>query len=168
MGKFFTPTTTAATSYYIYFNNALYNPHSGHNSTGGGIISSTGFFISGDTTNEHFLDDNGEEFKTLLLQAGKRVYVDSTAGTDNYSTGEVFIESIFITTVSDVDGEASTQVRITVIPNSKDIVPVRNQILEIDFTNSTITGGVDTIAVSDSSAGATYTTSSSYTSTSSY
>lgn len=32
LGKFFTPTTTASASYYIYFNNALYNPHSGHNS----------------------------------------------------------------------------------------------------------------------------------------
>ena len=35
LGKFFTPTTTAATSYYIYFNNALYNPHSGHNASAG-------------------------------------------------------------------------------------------------------------------------------------
>ena len=86
------------------------------------------------------LDDNGEGIVRLYyVQAGERVYVDSTAGTINYATGE-FYRIIFITTISDVDGAASTAIRITVIPNSKDIVPVRNQILEIDFTNSTVTG----------------------------
>ena len=34
-------------------------------------------------------------------------------------------------------------IRITAIPNSNDVVPVRNQILEIDLTNTTITGSVD-------------------------
>jgi len=169
LGKFFTPTTTASTSYYIYFNNALYNPHSGHNASDGGILASTGFFISGDTTNEHFFDDNGEGIVRLYyVQAGSRVYVDSTAGTVNYATGEVFIESVFITTVSDVDSVASTQVRLTVIPNSKDIVPVRNQILKLDLTNSTITGQVDTVAVGDGTSAATYTTSTSYSTPSGY
>ena len=169
LGKFFTPTTTASASYYIYFNNALYNPHSGHNSADGGILASTGFFISGDTTNEHFFDDNGEGIVRLYyLQSGARVYVDSTAGTVNYATGEVFIESIFITTISDVDGVTSTQVRLTVIPNSKDIVPVRNQILKLDLTNSTVTGQVDTVAVGDGTSAATYTTSTSYSTPSGY
>ena len=169
LGKFFTPTTTASASYYIYFNNALYNPHSGHNSADGGILASTGFFISGDTTNEHFFDGNGEGIVRLYyLQSGARVYVDTTAGTINYATGEVFIESIFITTISDVDGATSTQVRLTVIPNSKDIVPVRNQILKLDLTNSTVTGQVDTVAVGDGTSAATYTTSTSYSTPSGY
>jgi hypothetical protein len=169
LGKFFTPTTTEVTSYYIYFNNALYNPHSGHNAASGGILSSTGFFISGDTTNEHFFDDNGEGIVRLYyLQVGKRVYVDSTAGTIDYATGTIFIESIFITTISDVDGVTSTQVRLTVIPNSKDIAPVRNQILELDLTNTTVTGQVDTVAVGDSGAAGNYTTSTSYSTPSGY
>ena len=46
-------------------------------------------------------------------------------------------------TVSNVDGVSSTQVRVTVIPNSFDIIPVRNQILELDLVNTTITGSVD-------------------------
>jgi len=168
LGKFFTPATTSS-SYYIYFNNALYNPHSGHNASAGGILSSTGFFISGDTTNEHFFDDNGEGIIRLYyVQAGSRVYVNTTAGTINYSTGAIFIESLFITTVSDVDGVVSTQVRLTVIPNSKDIVPVRNQILKLDLTNSTITGQVDSVAVGDGSAAGTYTTSTSYSTPSGY
>ena len=96
------------------------------------------------------------------------MYVDTTAGTINYATGEVFIESIFITTISDVDGVTSTQVRLTVIPNSKDIVPVRNQILKLDLTNSTVTGQVDTVAVGDGTSAATYTTSTSYSTPSGY
>ena len=169
LGKFFTPTTTAAASYNLYFNNALYNPHSGHNASGGGILSSTGFFISGDTTNEHFLDDNGAGIVRLYyIQSGINVYVDSTAGTINYVTGAIAIDSIFITTVSDVDGGTSTQIRITVIPNSKDIVPIRNQVLKIDFTNSTITGQVDTIAVGDAAAATTYASTTSYSTPSGY
>ena len=169
LGKFFTPDTTAATSYNIYFNNALYNPHSGHNSSAGGILASTGFFINGDTTNEHFLDDNGAGIVRLYyVLAGNRVYVDTTAGTINYSTGAVFIESLFVTTVSDVDGATSTEIRITVVPNSKDIVPVRNQTLKLDLTNSTVLGEVDTVSVGDTSAAGTYTTSTSYSTPSGY
>jgi len=169
LGKFFAPDTTAATSYNIYFNNALYNPHSGHNSSAGGILASTGFFINGDTTNEHFLDDNGAGIVRLYyVLAGNRVYVDTTAGTINYSTGAVFIESLFVTTVSDVDGATSTEIRITVVPNSKDIVPVRNQTLKLDLTNSTVLGEVDTVSVGDTSAAGTYTTSTSYSTPSGY
>ena len=169
MGHFFTPITTAATSYTIGFNNAFYNPHSGHNKSGGGVIASTGFKISGDTTNLHYFDDDGEgNLRLYYLSAGTRVYVDSTIGTITYSTGKIITDSIHITSAGEVDGDASERIRITAIPNSKDIVPLRNQVLEIDFTNTKITAEVDTIAVGDSAAGTTYSAASSYTPTSSY
>ena len=169
LGQFFTPTTTASTAYTFYFNNSLYNPHSGHNASAGGIIASTGFYISDDSTNERFFDDDGSGgLRTYYLSSGTRIYDAASAGTVTYSTGTIVTSGIYISSVGLVDGASSSRIRITSVPNSKDIVPVRNQILEIDFTNSVISGGVDTIAVSDSSAGATYTTSSSYTSTSSY
>tara|TARA_Y100000310_G_scaffold315209_1_gene365506 strand:- start:127 stop:2034 length:1908 start_codon:yes stop_codon:yes gene_type:complete len=153
----FTPTTTAATSYTINFNNAFYNPHSEHNKSAGGIITSSAFYISGDTTNLHYFDDDGDgNLRLYYISAGARVYADSTAGTVTYSTGKIAINSIYITSVDVVDGAASTQIRITAIPNSKDIVPVRNQVLEIDFVNTSISGEVDTIAVGDSSAGIDY------------
>ena len=66
------------------------------------------------------------------------------------------------------NGASSNEIRVTAIPNSKDIVPVRNQILEIDFINTSVTGEVDTVAVGDSASGTTYTPTSSYTTTSSY
>ena len=38
-----------------------------------------------------------------------------------------------------------TLFRIFAIPNSNDVVPVRNQTLEIDTTNSTVGGEVDAV-----------------------
>ena len=81
------PTIGTSTSYTIPFNNRLYNPHDGHNSTGGGVISSTGFKISGDTINDMFFDDNGSGvLRVYYLVAGVRVYQDVTAGTADYSS----------------------------------------------------------------------------------
>ena len=62
-----------------------------------------------------------------------------------------------------MDGVSSTRIRITAIPSSNDIVPVRNQVLEIDEVNTTITGTVDTI--STSGVGYTTTTSAGVTTT---
>ena len=169
MGQFFTPTTTASTAYTISFNNAFYWPHSEHNKSAGGVIASTGFYVSGDATNVQYFDDDGAgKLRTYYLSTGTRVYTDSTAGTVTYSEGKIVTDGIHITSVADVDGTSSNQIRITAVPDSKDIVPVRNQILEIDFINTSVTGEVDTIAVGDSAAGTTYTPTSSHATTSSY
>ena len=165
----FTPTTTAATSYTINFNNAFYNPHTEHNKASGGIITSSAFYISGDTTNLHYFDDDGAgNLRLYYISGGARNYVDSTAGTVTYTTGQIIINSIYITSVDVVDGVSSTQIRITAIPNSKDIVALRNQILEIDFVNTSITGEVDTVAVGDSAAGTDFITRPANPSTASY
>tara|TARA_R110002096_G_scaffold234563_1_gene424527 strand:- start:2937 stop:4658 length:1722 start_codon:yes stop_codon:yes gene_type:complete len=164
-----TPTIGTATSYTIPLNNKIYNPHDGHNSAGGGVIASTGFKISGDTVNDMFFDDDGSGILRLYYQvAGVRIYQDVTAGTVDYTNGKIVINSINITTISNVDGAASSLIRITASPDSNDIVPVRNQLLEIDFTNTTITGDVDTVSTGDSSAGSSYNTTSSYTTPSGY
>jgi len=133
------------------------------------VIASTGFKINGDTTNIMYFDDDGDgTLRLYYISAGARVYQDSTAGTVTYSTGKIVTDGIYIASVENVDGVSSSRIRVTVIPDSKDIIPVRNQLLEIDFVNTTITGEVDTIAVGDSGAGSTYTATSSYTPTSSY
>jgi hypothetical protein len=164
-----TPTIGTATSYTIPFNNKIYNPHDGHNNTDGGVVASTGFKISGDTTNDMFFDDDGSGVLRLYyLVAGVRVYQDETAGTVDYVAGKIVINSVNIATISNVDGAASSIVRITATPDSKDIVPVRNQILEIDFVNTTVAGGVDTVATGDSGAGSSYNPTSSYTTPSSF
>ena len=166
MYKYITPTLSSALKYTLSFNNAFYNPHSGHNSSGGGVVSSTGFKINNDdSTNEHFLDDDGAgNIRVYYLSGTTRIYTSTSFGTVNYTTGEIILTSANITSISNVDGAASTQIRVFAIPNSNDIVPVRNQVLEIDTSNSTITGNIDTVESGSSQAGTTYTTTSSYSS----
>ena len=164
MYKYITPTLNSALKYTLSYNNGFYNPHSGHNSSAGGIVSSTGFKINDDSsTNEHFLDDDGAgNIRVYYLSGTTRIYTSSTYGTVNYTTGEIILTSSHITSISNVDGAASTQIRVTVQPDSNDVVPVRNQVLSIDTANSTISGSIDEIESGSSQAGTGYTTTSSY------
>ena len=66
---------------------------------------------------------------------------------------------MYITSVGNVDGATSTDIRLTVIPNSVDTIPVRNQLLAIDETNSTVTVSADTF---ETTSGIGYTTATSY------
>ena len=163
MYKFITPTLNSGLKYTLSFNNAFFNPHSGHNTGAGGIVSSTGFKILGDDTNEHFLDDDGAgNIRVYYLSGTTRIYTSSTYGTIDYTTGEIILTSSNITSISNVDGAASTRIRVTVSPDSNDIVPVRNQVLSIDTANSTVSGAIDEIESGSSQAGTSYTTTSSY------
>ena len=164
--KFITPTLNESLKYTLSYNNAFYNPHSGHNSSGGGVVSSTGFKINNDdSTNEHFLDDDGAgSIRVYYLSGTTRIYTSTSFGTVDYTTGEIILTSANITSISNIDGAASTRVRVFAIPNSNDFVPVRNQVLEIDISNSTITGNIDTVESGSSQAGTSYTTTSSYSS----
>ena len=54
----------------------------------------------------------------------------------------------------------TARIRITVTPNSHDLAPKRNQLLDIDSNFVSITGEIDSIAVGGSSGGITYTTPS--------
>ena len=153
------PVLNTSSQYILDYSNALYNPHSGHNATMGGIVVSTGFTIAGNS-NTIFIDDDGNgNIRTYYLVGGTtRTYLNSTAGTVDYSTGLVTLPSLTITGTSNSDGTVS----VVVQPKSNDIVPVRNQLLEIDFTNTKVTAEVDTIESGGSSAGTGYATSSSY------
>jgi hypothetical protein len=144
MGKFFTP-VLLSTSYTINYNNAFYNPYTGYNTASGGVIASTGFYLDNSTETEYFFDDDGSGNLRIysLSSAAVRTYLNNTAGTVNYTTGVISTTSLLISAVSDVDGAASSQIRITVIPKSNDVIPVRNQILEIDTINTTTGGTVD-------------------------
>ena len=163
MRKEFTPTLNTSNAYNIYFRNALYNPHEGHNKAAGGILSSTGFKIQGDTTNEYFLDDDGNgNVRAYYLVSGVKTYVNSTQGTINYNTGSITLNSLNITSISNIRGAASTVIELTVTPASNDVTPVRDQIIDIDIQNSSITVEADTFVGGSSEAGIGYTTSSSY------
>ena len=156
--KEFTPTLASSTKYDIYFRNPIYNPHSGHES----VLSSTGFKISGNN-NEMFLDDDGiGNVRVYYLVSGIKTIQNATQGTIDYSSGQVTLNSLSVASISNIRGAASTNIEVTVSPNSNDVVPVRDQILEIDVSNSIINVNEDTFVGGSSEAGVGYTTTSSY------
>ena len=158
MRKPFTPTLSSSTKYNVYFRNAIYNPHSGHQS----VITSTGFKVAGNN-NEMFFDDDGAgNLRVYYLVSGIKTYHNSTQGTIDYSTGQITINSLNVASISNIRGSASSVIEITAVPSSNDIVPVRDQILEIDVSNSIVNVTEDTFVGGSSEAGVGYTTTSSY------
>ena len=160
--KSFTPILSSSEKYNTYFRNALFNPHSGHNMAAGGILNSTGFKVTGSDF-EMFLDDDGQgNVRRYYLASGIITYANDTQGTIDYATGEIALNSLNVASISNIRGATSTVVEITVTPDSNDIVPVRDQIVEIDVTNSGITVTADTFVGGSADAGVGYTTTSSY------
>ena len=160
--KEFTPTLAASNKYDIYFRNSLFNPHSGHNSAAGGILSSTGFKVTGSDL-EQFLDDDGQgNVRRYYLASGIRTYANETQGTIDYTTGQITLNSLNVASISNIRGITSTTIELTVTPNSNDVVPVRDQIIEIDISNSTINVESDSFVGGSADAGVGYTTTSSY------
>ena len=161
--KDFTPTLSSSTKYNVYFRNALYNPHSGHNSSAGGILESSGFKISGDSSTVFYLDDDGQgNVRRYSFSGATRVYANNTQGTIDYDTGAITINSLNVLSVENIRGAASSKIELTVVPSSNDVVPVRDQIIEIDTANSSITVSADTFVGGSADAGVGYTTTSSY------
>ena len=161
--KSFTPTIGSSQKYSVAFSNALYNPHSGHNTSSGGILSSTGFKIDGNTTDVFYLDDDGNgNVRRYKMDGSARSYANATQGTIDYSSGLVEINSLNVSNIENIRGAASTVIEVTVKPNSNDIVPIRNQVLEIDVANSSVTVEADTLVGGSANAGIGYTTTTSY------
>ena len=160
--KTFTPTLSTSTNYTVDYSNALYNPHTEHNKAAGGILSTTGFKVANDT-NVYFFDDDGNgNIRRYYLIGSVRNYVDNTAGTINYSTGALAFNALTIASIENIRGAASTVIECTVTPSSNDIVPVRNQVVDIDISNSTFTVQADTLVGGSANAGIGYNTTSSY------
>ena len=160
--KDFTPTLNSSTRYDVYFRNALYNPHTGHKASQGGILESSGFKIPNDTKVYYLDDDGAGNVRRYYLVGSVRTYANNTQGTINYTTGQITINSLNVASVENIRGSAATAIELTVQPSSNDIVPVRDQIISIDTTNSSITAIADTFVGGSADAGVGYTTTPSY------
>jgi hypothetical protein len=158
--KYFTPDGSRSASYNINYSNSLYHPYDGYNKVKGGVVSSTAFKVSGNTQEMFFDEDGSGNLRIYYLVSGVRTYYSLVAGAVNYISGLVTISPIIISSVVDPN---ATSLKISIIPNSNDIVPVRNLLLEIDTVSSLVNASVDTSVVSDASGtvNSTGTTSSS-------
>lgn len=158
--KTISPTLGQSKGYEIEFGdgNKFYNPHLGHNKLGGGIITTTGFKVSGFTDTFFFDDDGNGNLRRYSLSGSERVYADSQAGTVDYTNGKITVNGVNILETSNTDDT----IHFTVIPNSNDSVAYRSNLLDINTSLISVTGATDSIASGDTSAGVGYTSSSSY------
>ena len=153
------PTLNTSLGYTLNFGNAFYHPHSGHASTTGGILVSTGFKISGDSVTTYYFDDDGAgNLRRYYFSGSTRVYSDPTAGTIDYTTGKITINGIIVTGTSNTD----KSIYFTIVPNSYDVTATRGQLIDIKQGLITVTGEADTIASGESSAGVGYSSVTSY------
>lgn len=119
--KRFTPTLNSSVTYRIPFHTELYNPHAGHLYA----LESSGFTLPAFAATM-FLDDDGNGNVRVYRKSGtSRIYINNTLGTINYSTGIVTLNNF---NPSSIIGD---EIKVTVVPNGRDITPVRNQIILI-------------------------------------
>ena len=71
----------------INFGNGFYHPHDGHNKASGGILTTTGFKVDGDTVNTYFFDDDGSGVvRRYSIQGGVRVFADQSGSAIDYTS----------------------------------------------------------------------------------
>ena len=142
------------------FGNAFYHPNNKYNADLGGILSSTGFTVTGDSVNTQYFDDDGEgNLRRFYLSGSTRIYSDTTAGTVDYTTGKITINALMITSTVNTN----TTIDFTVIPDSYDVVATRGSLVDISSADVTVKGEIDTIASGESSAGVGFNSTSSST-----
>lgn len=119
------------------------------------LISSTSFLIS---SVEHYFGDvpiTGSINRKVIVYkiiAGEKVTVINDAGLVEVDAGKI--------TLNNFRPDDTSMIRITVIPDSLDLAPKRNQLISIDPLRVNITPDVDTISLSGSSGTVKYTTTS--------
>lgn len=117
-------------------------------------ISSTPFQIGGI---DHYFAD-----KPITGSNKRRVYIYKFVNNQPQlvipDAGEVDVVAGNITLRS-FRTDSSETIRLTALPNSNDLAPIRQQLLSIDMNSVVVTGQVDTIAVGGSIGSTFYTTS---------
>ena len=123
-------------------------------------VSSSGFKIVGDDFNIFYLNDDGLGSLRLyyVKGTGEFEYVDGLWGTVDYSMGEIVINDLIIsmTTV------ANNQLQIAAIPESNDIISLRETYLTVGIDNTTVSVVEDTISSGSNISGTGVVPESSY------
>ena len=116
-------------------------------------ISSSAFKINGV---DHFFGDieiKDSDDRTIIIYKvinNENVIVNGNVGLINTDLG--------IVTLNNFAPDDTTPIRVTLSPNSLDIAPKRNEIINIESSKINVTGAVDTIAYSGSSGTLDYST----------
>jgi len=146
-----TPLNNADNNFSLTFSSPFYQ--SGNSTTN--LITSTAFKIN---NTDHFFGDepisgstNRKVFVYKIVNE-QNVIVINDAGLVNVEKGTIVLNSF--------RPDTTDKIKITILPNSLDLAPKRDQLISIDNNNVVITPQIDTIAVAGSSGSINYTTTS--------
>ena len=121
------------------------------------ILTSTAFRLNTNANEDHYIGDipiaGSSEKRRLIVYkivAGNNITVLNDIGEMDVSAGKLTLHSFAVNT--------NTDIRLTVVPNSLDLAPSRNQLLSIDSQRVNITPEIDTISVAGSAGAINYTT----------
>jgi hypothetical protein len=134
-----------------------------HSKSEGYSIKSTGFTIFGDTTVLYLADQkinntDGKIFFFRLNELGVPSIVKSNAGTVNYETGEIIIDTVNITSTS----FPNNMIEIQAIPESNDVLGLKDLYVQLSISSSKLEMIGDVISSGDNTAGTRFTSTSSF------
>jgi hypothetical protein len=152
--------TNKFAQYELCFGNAFNVNANGFN------IKSTAFKISGEPDFVYFTDIPNSDGKMGVLsvvkpniEMGENQVIVKSAGTINYMTGEIIVNTILITSTELEDDVIEVQA----FPESNDVISLKDLYLQFDVSKSTINMVKDTISSGEQISGVGYKVTSSYT-----
>ncbi|MDD4242732.1 MAG: hypothetical protein PHG08_00330 [Bacilli bacterium] len=149
--KYIIPVYGISTEYVINFYNPIYRNLS---QTPNNSVSSSPFTISNDDRTYYFEDDGEKYIRLYYLRNTTKIYVNNNIGTVDYDNGTVTID-LNVSTFFPVN-DNDLGIEIIIIPESNDVIPVRNTILRIREED------IVTNALVDPSSGVNYVFTSSH------
>jgi len=143
--------------YEVCFGNMFHTQESAYN------VVSTGFTIEGIIGTVYLADEvinreKGRIFFFTYTEGGTPSIVKKNAGTVDYMTGEVLIDTVNILSTVVANGV----IEIQAIPHSNDIVGLRDLYVKFDMTNTTINMVQDLIASGENTSGSRFVHTHSY------
>ena len=143
--------------YEVCYGNRFHTQESSYN------VVSTGFTIEGVTGTVYLADEvinreKGRIFFFTYTEGGTPNIVKKNAGTVDYMTGEVLIDTVNILSTVVANGV----IEIQAIPHSNDIIGLRDLYIKFDMTNTTINMVQDLIASGENTSGSRFVHTHSY------
>jgi hypothetical protein len=118
------------------------------------IYKSTPFTYGGkQCTLRDSINSEGVRRVQIVYGEGSNIVVQKDdAGVIDFVNRKIILSDFFI------DNYVGNYIEVTCIPNSNDIAPLRNNLLDIDMNDVVVDGNIDTIVAGQSPAGVNYVT----------
>lgn len=152
MSKVFYPAINQSRKYTITLNNPIYNEGVPEEA----VVSSA--FRVADQENDVYIDDDGVGNLRLFYYTGTntKVFLNKNVGTVDYQKGTIIINDFI------VESAPNSAITLYCVPDSHDVVSVRNQIVAIKLDSSKVEVVVDTVSSGQYTGGTNYNFRSSH------